>query len=66
MGKYNWGIKLLSAAEDSRKVFGLALLIAAFCSLSYILFLTDIYRDTAHVYAVFARAIGEGNFAEGI
>lgn len=66
MGKYSRGIKLLSAAEDSRKVFGLALLIAAFCTLSYILFLTDIYRDTAHVYAVFARAIGEGNFAEGI
>ena len=48
------------------KVFVLALVIAAFCSLNYVFFLTDIHRDTAHVYAVFARSFGEGNFSEGI
>ncbi|MBR2358204.1 MAG: glycosyltransferase family 39 protein [Lentisphaeria bacterium] len=66
MSAKSWGSKLLSAAGDSRKVFSLALLIAGFCSLSHVFFLTDIYRDTAHVYAVFTRSIGEGNFAEGI
>ena len=49
-----------------RKVFALALVLGIFCSASYVLFLSDIYRDTAYVYAVFARAFGNGNFSEAI
>ncbi len=58
--------KLKNAVFQPEKVFCLAIAVAIFCVLSHLFFLTDIYRDAAHVYAVFARAIGEGNFSEGI
>ena len=53
-------------AKNPQYVFMLALAVAGLCTICYTLFLTDIYRDTAHVYAVFARAIGDGDFFEGI
>ncbi len=62
----SWQDKLKNAAAQPEKVFALALVFAAFCVLSHLFFLTDIHRDTAHVYAVFTRAIGEGNFSGGI
>ena len=61
-----WAEKVRHAFGQPDKVFVFALVIAAFCSLNYVFFLTDIHRDTAHVYAVFARSFGEGNFSEGI
>ena len=61
-----WAEKVQQAAGQPEKVFMLGLIIAAFCTLSHVFFLSDIFRDTAHVYAVFARAIGEGNWSEGI
>ena len=58
--------KVQSAACQPEKVFVSGLVTAAFCTLSHVFFLSDIFRDTAHVYAVFSRSIGEGNFSEGI
>ena len=48
------------------KVFSIALATALFATLCCTLFLSDIYRDTAHVYAVYAREIGNGNWQAGI
>ena len=58
--------KLISFAQNPKYVFLLALAIAALCTLCYTLFLTDIYRDTAHVYAQHVREFARGNWAEGI
>ena len=53
-------------SQCSDKVFYLALAVAGFCTLCTVIFLSDIYRDTAHVYAVYAREIGNGNWSAGI
>lgn len=62
--KLSAGIKKQIAVPEN--VFALALGIAGISTLCTVLLLTDIYRDTAHVYAVFAREIGQGNYFDGI
>lgn len=51
---------------DPQKVFLLALAITVFCTGCYTLFFTDIYRDTAGVYAMYARELAQGNWFAGI
>ena len=51
---------------DPQKVFLLALAITIFCTGCYTLFFTDIYRDTAGVYAMYARELARGNWFAGI
>ena len=58
--------KLTSYATEPQKVFYFALAAAAISTICYTLFLTDVYRDTTHVYAPYARALAQGNWAEGI
>lgn len=58
--------KLHNLVHSPEKVFISALLVAVFCTLCTVLFLSDIYRDTANVYAVYAREIGRGNWYDGI
>ena len=58
--------RLIRWIKEPDKVFGAALLTGVFCTLCTVLFLSDIYRDTAHVYAVYAREIGRGNWYGGI
>ena len=43
--------KLTSYATEPQKVFYFALASAAISTVCYTLFLTDVYRDTTHVYA---------------
>ena len=62
--KFFSGIKKQIAVPEN--IFALALCIAGISTCCTVLFLTDIYRDTAHVYAVFAREIGRGNYFDGI
>ena len=58
--------KVYSFCTQEKKVFFLAMGIAFFCSLCYCCFFTDIHRDTAGVYALYAAEIGKGNFQEGL
>ena len=58
--------KLTAFANTPRYVFLLALAIAALCTVFYTIFLTDVYRDTTHVYAPYVREFARGNWAEGI
>lgn len=58
--------KIKDFCTSPGKVFAAAVGIAIFSSLCYILFFGDIHRDTAYVYAYFAREIGNGNFYDGI
>ena len=58
--------KLTAFANTPRYVFLSALSIAALCTILYTLFLTDVYRDTTHVYAPYVRELAQGNWAEGI
>ena len=47
-------------------IFSLAIFVAVGASLCYLLFLYDIFRDAANVYAYCARELGRGNYAEGV
>ena len=58
--------KSVEHTQTPRSVFYLALALTIFSTLCYTLFLTDIYRDTAHVYAPYVREFARGNWAEGI
>ena len=66
MNTENFYKKLTSRAKNPQYVFALALIIAGFCTVCYMLFLTDIYRDTAFVYADHVRQFARGNWYEGI
>ena len=58
--------KLTDFANTPKYVFFLSLTIAALSTILYTLFLTDVYRDTTHVYAPYVRELAQGNWAEGI
>ena len=58
--------RLNTYTGNPQTVFRFSLLIAGFCTICYTLFLTDIYRDTAHAYAPYVREIANGNWAAGI
>ena len=64
--KRSFAEQLRCFAASPRCVFNTALLTGVFCTVCTVLFLTDAFRDTIHVYAVFAREIGRGNFYDGI
>ncbi len=58
--------KLTAFANTPKYVFFLSLTIAALSTILYTLFLTDVYRDTTHVYAPYVRELAQGNWSEGI
>lgn len=58
--------KLIAYSCDPQMVFRFAVVVAALCTACYTLFLTDIYRDTAHAYAPYVRELSQGNWASGI
>lgn len=50
---------------DEKKIFGLALILIITLSIISVFASSDIYRDVAHVYAYYAREIGNGDLAGG-
>ena len=51
--------------RDEKLIFRLSVGIGLLISLFSIVFIYDMYRDSAFVYAYAAREIGAGNFQEG-
>ncbi len=58
--------KITAFCLDPQKIFLLALTTAIFCTGCYTVFFTDIYRDTAGVYAMYSRELAQGNCFAGI
>ena len=51
--------------RDEKLIFAFSVIIGLSVSLFSLIFIHDIYRDSANVYAYAAREIANGNFAEG-
>jgi len=51
--------------RDEKLIFEAAVAAAAVIAVLAVVFIYDIMRDSAHVYAYAAREIGNGNFADG-
>ncbi len=57
--------KIGSFANNSKKVFSFALFSGIILSLLSVIFIHDMYRDVAAVYAYYAREISWGNYQAG-
>ena len=60
-----WLRKLEKICCNEKLIFNVSVAIGCILSILSVIFIYDIYRDTAGVYAYSAREIANGDFASG-